>query len=176
MSKSNLERFFRFVRSPAIAITLFATCTNPASTVANEAVVGNIQIEQPWSRATPGGARVGGGFVTLKNTGTTPDRLVAVETTIADRAEIHEMKMDNGIMRMRRLADGLPLPAGKTMMLKPGSYHLMFIGLKDGIKKGQPFKATLIFEQAGRIELTFNVLAIGTSPKKDSHQGAHTAK
>lgn len=138
---------------------------------AHEFKVGDIEIDHPWSRATPGGAKVAGGFMVIKNEGAAPDRLVAVSSDISARSEIHEMGMANGVMTMRPLPDGLPVPADGSVALKPGSYHLMFIDLKHPVKQGEPFKATLTFEKAGTVEVTFMVEAIGA--KADSQHDGH---
>ena len=146
---------------------------------AEEIKVGSLTVSQAWSRATPKGAKVGAGYLKITNLGSNIDRLVEAKSVMAGRVEIHTMKMDNGVMKMRRLANGVELPAGKTVELKPGGRHLMFMGLTEGFKKGHPFKVTLVFERAGKLELEFGVEAIGamapTSDKSGSHgHGAHT--
>ena len=128
---------------------------------AHEYKVGALKIGQPWARATPKGAAVGGGYLTITNTGTTPDRLVGGTTGISKRFEIHEMKMDNGVMKMRMLPNGLDIKPGQTVTLKPGGYHIMFIGLKAPLKKGQHVDATLRFEKAGEVKVDFVVEGIG---------------
>ncbi|MCG8562370.1 MAG: copper chaperone PCu(A)C [Hyphomicrobiales bacterium] len=128
---------------------------------AKDYTVGSIKIETPWSRATPGAAKVGAGYLKITNTGSAPDRLVAVEAGVAATSEIHEMKMDGGIARMRKLADGLALPPNATVELKPGGYHLMFMELKQPLEKGQTFPATLVFETAGKLTVEFSVAGIG---------------
>ena len=125
--------------------------------------VGAIEIGQPWSRATPSTAPSAGGFLTLVNRGDTADRLIAVESPAANHAEVHEMKMDGAVMRMRALENGIALPPGQTVELKPGSYHVMFIGLKAPFVKDQKVPATLVFEKAGRIDVEFQVEALGAT-------------
>ena len=107
----------------AAAVATFAL---PA--LAHDYKLGSLEIGNPWTRATPPSAQSGGGFLTITNKGTTPDRLVAVRSTASNKAEIHEMKMDGNVMRMRELEKGLEIPPGATVKLKPGSYHLMFMG------------------------------------------------
>lgn len=104
-----------------------------------------------WCRAAPVGALTGGCYVTL--TATQADQLVAVETSAATRAEIHSMSMDGGIMRMRKLPDGLPLPAGKAVALKPGGEHLMIIAPKQTLKAGGFVPMTLRFRTAPPLSL-----------------------
>ena len=129
--------------------------------------IGSIEIVLPWSRATPSTAPSAGGFLTLTNKGNAPDRLIAIETSAAKQAEIHEMKMDGAVMRMRELENGVVLPPGQTIELKPGGYHVMFIGLKAPFVKDQNVSATLVFEKAGRIDIEFQVDALGaTQPTK----------
>jgi copper(I)-binding protein len=138
---------------------------------AHEFKAGAIDIEHPWSRATPGGAKVAAGYATLKNSGATPDRLVSATTGIAKSAEIHEMRMAGGVMQMRPLPEGVTVPAGGEVALKPGSYHLMFFGLKHPLSEGESFVVTLTFEQAGSVDVTFAVEGRGASASPSSeHQ------
>jgi len=125
---------------------------------------GAIRIEQVWSRATPNGAGVGAGYLRVTNTGSTPDRLLGGSTDVAARIEPHDMKMEDGVMKMRALADGIEIAPGATLELKPGGMHLMILGLKQPLKAGESFPATLRFEKAGSTPVTFNVLGMGASP------------
>ena len=128
---------------------------------AGDATVGALKISAPWVRATPKGAPVGGGYLTITNTGTASDRLVGGASDISSRFEIHEMSMDNNVMRMRAMPKGLEIKPGETVEFKPGGYHLMFLGLKRPLVQGQHVKATLQFEKAGRVEVDFTVESIG---------------
>jgi copper(I)-binding protein len=123
--------------------------------------LGAIEIGHPWSRATPPTAESGGGYLVLKNTGTTPDRLIAVKSPAADRVEIHEMKMDGNIMRMREVEKGIEIPPGATVELKPGGFHVMFMGLKAPFAKEAKVPLTLVFEKAGSIDVDLMVQAMG---------------
>jgi copper(I)-binding protein len=125
--------------------------------------VGTLQISQPWTRATPKGAAVAGGYLKITNTGTAPDRLLGGSTALAKRFEIHEMSMDGGVMKMRELKDGLDIAPGATVELKPGSYHIMMMNLSRPLAKGERVKAVLNFEKAGKAEVEFAVEAIGAS-------------
>lgn len=120
-----------------------------------------LHVVDAWARATPAVAPVAGGYLTVTNDGDAPDRLLGVESTIAKRIEIHEMRNDAGVMRMRRITDGLPLPAHGRLELKPGGYHLMLIGPGRALVTGETFKATLVFEHGGRLPATFVVRAMG---------------
>ena len=120
-----------------------------------------IRVEQVWSRATPNGANVGAGYLRVTNNGTSEDRLLSGTSDVANRIEVHEMAMDNGVMKMRALSNGLTLQPGQSVELKPGGYHLMIMGLKQPLKEGASFSGTLKFEKAGDVPVTFNVLGMG---------------
>ncbi len=149
-----------------VALTAISSLTAGAGQPAKPA---GIAIEQAWTRATPPNAPVAGGFLTIRNNGDRADRLVSINSPDAASVEIHQMTMDNGVMRMRKLADGLPINAKAVVMLKPGGYHLMFIGPKRPIVEGGTVTATLRFEQAGTREVRFDVRALGSSGAKPQH-------
>ncbi|WP_316175248.1 copper chaperone PCu(A)C [Bradyrhizobium sp. SZCCHNRI1073] len=123
--------------------------------------VGDLVITQPWSRATPGGAKTGAGYLTIENKGSAPDRLVAVTGDVAGRVEIHEMAVTNGVMTMRPLDKGVTIEPGKTVALAPGGYHLMLMDLKSPLKQGDKLPVTLEFEKAGKVSVTLEVQAVG---------------
>ncbi|MEO1025827.1 MAG: copper chaperone PCu(A)C [Pseudomonadota bacterium] len=110
-----------------------------------------------FARATLPNQPVGGGFLQITNAGLEDDRLIAVSTSIAGRAEIHEMAMQGDTMKMREIDQGLPIPAGATVSLEPGGYHLMFMGLEGPLVEGERFEATLIFEKAGAMVVPFTI-------------------
>ena len=122
-----------------------------------------IQIEKPWARATPGGASTGAAYMTLDNKSNAEDRLIGASSDIAGTVQIHEMKVVDGIMRMREVAGGLAIPAGGAVALKPGGYHVMLIGLKKPLKAGDGFPLTLRFQKAGNVSVTVPVEAMGAS-------------
>jgi hypothetical protein len=122
---------------------------------------GSLTIEAPWARATPGGAKVAGGFMKITNTGKEPDRLIGGSVPFAGRFEVHEMAVNNGVMTMRELSKGLEIKPGQTVELKPGGYHVMFMDLKQGLKEGETIKGTLVFEKAGKVEVEYKVGPIG---------------
>jgi copper(I)-binding protein len=126
--------------------------------------VGALDISAPWSRATPKGASVGAGYLTIKNTGTTADRLIGGSSDAFAKFEVHEMAMDNGVMRMRPVKGGLEIKPGETVTLKPQGFHVMFVGLKKPLKQGDHIKATLEFEKAGKVEVDFDVTGMGGPP------------
>jgi hypothetical protein len=132
---------------------------------AQQAAPAAIEVSRAWSRATPSGAPVGVGYLVLANRGAEADRLIGGSTEIADRIEVHEMRMDNGVMKMRELPGGLEVKSGETVELKPGGNHLMLVGLKRGVKEGERFKAQLEFARSGKAEVEFVVQGMGaTSP------------
>jgi copper(I)-binding protein len=134
---------------------------------AHEFKAGDLKIGHPWSRATPGGAKIAGGYMTITNTGGTPDKLLSAATSVADHVEIHEMAMTNNVMTMRKLDSGVAVAPGQTVAFAPGSYHLMLVGLKNSLKEGDRVKATLTFEKAGAVEVTINVEGIGAQHPAD---------
>jgi len=138
---------------------------------AHEYKLGPLEIEHPWARATPAGAQVGGGFMTIVNHGTTADRLVSFSTDVAARGEIHEMAVKDGVMTMRPLAEGLEVPAGGEVVLKPGSFHLMLMGLKAPLKEGTRVPGTLTFEKAGTVQVEFAVEGIGAGGSGGADHG-----
>jgi len=140
----------------------------PLAARAHDYKVGDIQIVQPWSRATPKGAPVAAGYMVLKNDGTTPDRLLGGETDAAASMQVHEMSMDNGVMKMRALPNGLEIAPGATVELKPGGYHVMFMSPTHPFAKDEKVKVTLTFEHAGKVPVEFLVGDIGGPMPKDA--------
>ena len=122
---------------------------------------GTIEIEQPWARATPKGATIGAGYMKITNTGTESDRLVGGSVSFAQRFEVHSMTMEQGVMKMREVKDGLEIKPGETVELKPGGYHVMFVGLKEPLKQGEDLSVTLKFAKAGTVEVKYPVAAVG---------------
>jgi copper(I)-binding protein len=134
------------------------------STQAQDYKAGSLIITHPWTRATPKGAAVAGGYVKITNTGSTSDRLTGGSADVSLKFEVHEMSMDAGVMKMRELKDGLEIPPGATVELKPGSYHIMMMNLSHPLAKGDTVKASLTFEKAGKVDVEFAVEALGGMP------------
>lgn len=141
---------------PALATVLL----DPAVASARAFKSGDLSIEQPWIRATPGGARVAGGYMTLVNKGQAPDRLTGGSLEPAAKFELHEMSMDAGVMKMRPIGP-LEIPAGGSVTLQPSAKHIMFTGLKRGLKAGERIEGTLVFDHAGTVPVEFTVEAVG---------------
>ena len=156
--------FTTFLALPLLTLPLV---TQPAA--AHDYKLGSLEIGNPWTRATPPSAQSGGGFLTSTNKGTTPDRLTAVRSAASGTVEIHEMKMDGNVMRMRELAKGLEIAPGATVELKPGGYHIMFMNLKAPFAKDGKIPATLVFEKAGSIDVELDVAALGAAAPMQKH-------
>jgi periplasmic copper chaperone A len=125
------------------------------SSLAHSFKLGAIDIGHPWARPTAAGQVAGGGYLKLTNAGAA-DRLVSVSSEVATSVELHTMRMDGNVMRMRQV-DGIDLPASQTVELKPGGFHIMFMGLKAPLKEGSSFPAKLTFEKAGEVMVEVKV-------------------
>jgi periplasmic copper chaperone A len=161
------------IKTLVVAAALaWASC----AAVAQDYKAGSIEISGPWVRATPKGASVASGYLKLTNNGSEPDRLIGGTSDISGKLEIHEMTMANGVMRMRPLANGLEIKPGQSVELTPGTFHLMFVGLKQQLQQGQKIKGRLTFAKAGSVEVEFAVGAIGASsavPAGSEHMHMH---
>lgn len=129
---------------------------------------GDVQITGAWARATPGGAQTAAAYLTLESPA--GDRLVGAATPAAQKAEFHVMSMDNGVMKMR-LTEGVDLPPGQKVMLKPGGYHIMLSGLSKPLVDGQSFPLTLDFAKAGERQVTVSVQKVGAMGPGDAMGG-----
>ena len=158
----------------ACAAALASFLGTPAR--AEEVKAGDLVITQAWARATPKGAKIGGGYLTIENKGTAPDRLIGGSADIAGSVQVHEMSMDGGVMKMHPLDKGLAIEPGKTVKLAPGGYHLMMMDLKSPLKKGDKLPITLEFEKAGKVQVSLDVEGVGAqgptaSPSSGSKKG-----
>lgn len=131
---------------------------------ASPLAAGPIRLENPWLRETFAAAATGAGYVVIRNDGKTPDKLLGGTTPVADRVELHSMSMDGGIMRMRALLDGVAVPAGGVAALRSGGQHLMLIGLKRPLKRGETIEIRLRFARAGIVPARFRVEPVDYSP------------
>jgi len=147
--------------SRILALATLSTIVIAAPIRAEEVKAGDLVISQAWSRATPSGAKVAGGYVTIENKGTAPDKLVSVSAEIAGKADLHEMTTENGVMKMRPLDKGLVIEPGKTVKFAPGGYHLMLQELKAPLKQGDKVPVTLEFEKAGKVAVSLDVQGVG---------------
>lgn len=136
----------------ALATLLFSALAQ-----AHDYTLGSLSIDHPWARATAPGAPVGGGFMSISNTGEEPDRLLGGSADFATEVQIHESSMADGMMRMQHRPDGVSVPEGGALVLRPGSYHLMFVGLQRRLVEGERETVTLEFERAGEIEVELTI-------------------
>ena len=146
---------------PVVLVCALAACLFATNAFAQQYKLKSLDIDHPWSRATPKGAKIGVGYVSIKNTGSEADRLVGGSFADAGKVEIHQMTMDQGVMKMRPVAGGLEIKPGATVELKPDGYHLMFVDLKQPLKQGEKVAGTLQFEKSGTVELQYTVEAVG---------------
>ena len=172
-------KFVPAVRSSAFVVLAFASiCAGPV-VAAEQVKVGDLVLDHAWARATPGGAKVGGAYLTIENKGATPDKLMGGSTPVAARVEVHEMAMNNDIMTMRPVKGGLTVPPGQSVTLAPGGYHIMMMELKGPLKKGDKVPVTLKFEKAGDVNVTFEIEGIGatgpTSGQMDHENAGYAA-
>ncbi|GGZ07036.1 copper chaperone PCu(A)C [Novosphingobium colocasiae] len=152
---------------PALALSAMASAA-----LAHGYRTGNLTIQHPWSRETAPGQAVGGGFMTITNKGASEDRLVSGTSPVAAEVQLHTMTMDGVVMRMRQVEGGIAVPARGALELKPGSYHIMLMGLKRQLRQGDRFPVTLRFQRAGNVTVQFAVQPVtSTGPMESGHAG-----
>jgi periplasmic copper chaperone A len=149
------------------ALTLAATLAVPA--LAHEYKAGTLVIHHPWTRATPQGAPVAGGYAIIENSGDQADKLTGGSFAASSGFSIHEMSMKDGVMSMAPVEGGLTIPAHGKIELSPAGFHMMFTGLKQQLKKDDKIDGTLVFEKAGTVVVQFKVEALGA--KEPGHSG-----
>ncbi|MBC2885770.1 copper chaperone PCu(A)C [Ochrobactrum sp. CM-21-5] len=142
---------------PLLLTTTFITFCGATVASAAEVSIGDLKLSDSCIRAMLPGAQVAGGYLTITNTGQTADRLIAVSSERSGKAQIHEMAMDDDVMIMRELPEGLDIPAHESVKLAPGGYHLMLMDIADPLKEGQVSKVTLNFEKSGPVEIDVTV-------------------
>jgi hypothetical protein len=162
------------IRTLAPALFLAVLIAAPAR--AQEVKAGDLVITQAWSRATPGGAKIGSGYLTIENKGASPDRLIGGSADVAGKLEVHEMAMKDGVMTMRPLEKGLVIDPGKTVKLAPGGSHLMLFDLKSPLKQGEKVPVTLEFEKAGKVNLSLDVQSMGAQAPAGAAPGGMDMK
>lgn len=133
-------------------------CLSTAAAIAHDYSIGDITIDHPWARATPPRAMNAGAFMLLNSK--SGDQLIAVSSEIAAKTEVHEMKIADGVMKMRPLATALALPPNQTVKLAPGGYHIMLMGIQQALKEGEQFPVTLTFAKTGKITVQIKVQAM----------------
>jgi copper(I)-binding protein len=126
---------------------------------AHGVTIGSLEIEHPWSREAKHGIHMAAGFMSITNNGAEDDRLIKATAEVSDIVQLHNMKMENDVMSMFEMKDGIVIPAGQTVELRPMSLHVMFMEMKSRPKQGDKFKGTLTFEKAGTVAIEFEVEA-----------------
>lgn len=144
------------------AFILFAANT----AMAGDYQVGNLTIENPVARATPANAPVSAGYMKITNIGTADDQLIDVQSEFSERGELHDMTIEDDVMKMRVLEDGVKVPGGESVLLVPGGLHMMFLGLNEQLVEGEKRSVTLTFEKAGSVELEVDVKGLAAIRKK----------
>ena len=147
-------------RRTCLAVALLALSPLPARlAAADDVTLGALTIQHPWSRATAGAAKSGALYLTVQNNGAEADRLTGVSTAVSAKAELHLSGMNGDVMTMRA-TDEVAVPAGGSAVFEPKGAHIMLVGLKQPLKKGERFKATLHFATAGDVEVDVTVQGI----------------
>ena len=157
----------RLIRSALVALSLLVGSALPG--LAADTTIGDLTIAGAFTRATLPNAPVGGAYLTITNSGAADDRLVSASTPAAGMTQIHEMKMDGDVMKMNELPDGLVVPAGQTVKLEPGGYHLMLMKLTGPLVEGTKVPVTLTFEKAGTVEVEVEVGGIAAKAPAMDH-------
>lgn len=157
------------------AVSLLSGCGQPKADnveaadtveVAAPATPGDaLAVSDAYAGATPDGAKVAAGYMTISNPGAEADRLLSATSARAGAVEIHEMATENGMMTMRPLPNGLEVPAQGSVSLAPGGAHLMFMNITAPFAQGETIPVTLTFEKAGVVETTLPV------KQREAHDG-----
>ena len=162
----NLKRAFRTLRlSNTIFMVLGLMATTASQALSQDVRVGDLIIDNARIRATPSKAPVAGGYLTIMNVGSQMDRLIGISAPFAVKTEIHAIKIEDNIMRMRRIEGGIEIPPDGSVILKPGGRHIMFTQLKEQLTHGEQRTITLVFERHGNINIQVSVQDIGKEPE-----------
>ena len=155
---------------PLVRVLCFALASLPYAALAHEYQLKSLNIDHPFARATPPGAKSGGAFFVVANSGATPDKLIGVASPAARSAEMHQMAVDAGVMKMRAVP-ALDVPSGGKLELKPGGYHVMLLDLKQPLKAGDKVPLTLTFQNAGSIVVSVDVESMASMDGMMHKQG-----
>ena len=146
------------IRTLFILASLITAPLAAAPALAHDYVIGDLTIDHPWARPTVTARQPGAAYFTIRNDGDTDARLIEARPIgFAEVAELHTHINDDGVMRMRALADGIVIPAGETVSLEPGGLHVMLFGLEAPLTEGSPQSLTLVFEGLGEIDVILAV-------------------
>jgi periplasmic copper chaperone A len=161
-----MDKIMNLLKYAVVAALSLCVITTPDLVQAHEIKIGNLVISHPWSRQSPMKADVAAGYLSVQNTGAEDDRLLKATAEITAKVQLHDMKIENDVMKMAELPSGIAIPAGQTIELKPKSLHVMFLDLKSQVIEGEQIKGTLVFEKAGTVAVEFEVMApMGDVPK-----------
>lgn len=155
-----LTRLFFTASIVVFFVILFGSFLLVSPIPAQQVSSANIVVTQAWSRATPGGSKVAGGYLTIENKGQAGDKLLSGSSDAAKKIEIHEMAVNDGVMTMRPIEGGLAIQSGHAVKFVPGGLHLMMIGLAAPLVQGGKVPVVLKFEKAGEIVVSFDVRAM----------------
>lgn len=147
------------VRILSVLFVVAAALALPAA--AHEYKLGGLEIIHPWARASAGDAKNGAAYLDVVNKGGETDRLIAASTPAADRAELHQHVSENGIMKMRPV-EAIEIAPGQHIVLQPGGFHIMLMGLAAPLVEGESFPLTLTFEKAGNVEVSVTIASVAT--------------
>lgn len=159
------------LRYLSLSAALLATALLSNLAAAADYTLGDLTIQKPWARASIGQAQAGAAYLTVMNKGSLPDRLIAAEGEVANRVELHTHMMEDGVMKMRQV-QAIEVAPGEPAVLKPGGLHVMLMGLKAPLVKGESFPLTLVFEKAGRVEIEVPI-GEGTAMEHQMDHGGH---
>ncbi|QTG17493.1 copper chaperone PCu(A)C (plasmid) [Agrobacterium tumefaciens] len=162
------------VAASGVFVALIAATGVPVSSDAHDFKAGSLELKHPWSAKAPPVAPVLGAYLVIVNTGEEADRLVGGSTPAAERLELHESTLVDGVARMRPAKQGIEIQAGETVKLQPGGAHIMLVNPRQRPGEGEKFKATLQFEKAGPVEVEFVVQSKAEAPSASQDHGAHT--
>ncbi|NVZ67624.1 copper chaperone PCu(A)C [Pseudomonas costantinii] len=153
---------------------LLAALLLPVCVAANadDYKAGDLLVSDPWSQELPPNAPTVAAYFVIHNTGVTPDRLLSVDTPVADKAELHEHVMQGDLMKMQQVPS-VAVPAKGELTFAPMAYHVMLLGLKDRslLADGKQFPLTLTFEKAGKVEVE---VSVQKTPPMAGHEHMHT--
>ena len=164
------------VRTLLAASAALAALAAAPPALAHDYAVGDLSIAHPYVIETPPNAPVAGGYLSIANEGATDDLLVSatVPGAVAETVQLHAMEMEDGVMRMSEVEGGIPVPAGETVVLRRGGLHVMLMGLSEGLRAGEEIPATLLFRDAGPVEVVFAVETRAEAEARgDADHGAH---
>ncbi|MGS0741288.1 copper chaperone PCu(A)C [Glaciimonas sp. GG7] len=141
---------------PRITASLFALAFS-VSAYAHDYKIGTLKVDHPYARATVPGQPAGGAYLSIQNTGNDTDKLLSATSPAAKSVEIHDMKMEGNVMKMREVGEVELHPMSTLVMAPGGGYHIMLMGLTKPLKVGDKFPMTLTFQKAGKIEVSVSV-------------------